>query len=530
MILNEILEYQNLDKKTDEMVPFDGNYPYTQSILRIPDEEFKKLKRAQFLFNKLYSLAVQDTDFVSEALKPMSNQCGFISYELEVFKSVENQNGKLRASFGNNIFLQQTKNVPDSEYKWIMTAANYLSAEAALQDHYQVNLIKKLNQYVKEDRFKDNLKEQYNILYGSNDINRILPGPMRQNIEHIAQLVQSLNPDSPKIHYLTKTYKGTKAIEIHHFCLNMRLKFGIQVDVIFWDDLEQAFIDYRNKDVYGRGNLFLKNGDRVSLIFTRTELFGHLTGRFIPHDEKMWTDELKYQLKIMDIYKNIQSRSNAVFVPTSGERLVRSRPVEIALKRNLEHFLDKEESKYLAPFFPEHWEIGIEFSSADIGDKSNKKNRLKTYYELILNSEKGSFVAKNALRGYYRPVQSILDARAGQGRNDAMIVKNEKELLDIVSSPDDNHRNLFIMFPQIFPPKHFASIVSLSGDTHNIHSDDSGGAISEIALFGAYIQDSDGKNICNDVTGIGARTRPTDSSHPITNEISYGAMSLLIAD
>ncbi|MEG4301761.1 hypothetical protein [Microcoleus sp. D3_18a_C4] len=512
-----------------KLAPLKGSYPYTQSVLRISSNEFETLKQAQFLFNKLYSLAVQDIDFISKALQPVAARCGFVASELEVYRSVELQEGKPRAVFNNNVFLQQARNIQALDtYKcpWIMTVANYLSEESALQDHFQINLTEKIREHIGLG-LKTHLKEEPAIL-DENDISQILPAPMRENNSYIAYLAKLQNPDSPKIHYLTRTTyeKVTKAIEIQHFCLSMWLDHHVKVDVIFWDDLEKASIEYRNRDIYGRGDLFLENGDKVSLIFARTELFGHLTGSFMPHNKELWPEEVRHQLKIMDIYKNIQRESKAVFVPTSGERLVRSRSVEIYLKRNLHRFLNDKETQYLSQFFSKHWEIGLKFPPLYPESKSDEAHSSPMYYGLVANSEENSFIVKNLLRGYYRRKQAILDVRDGRNIGRSRI-ETKAELLDVISSTDDNWRDLFIMFPKIIPPKRSASIVSLSGEAHNITLEAHGGTVSEIALFGAYVQDSDGNNICNSVTGIGARTRPVNLSNPVAEEVLYGAIGTI---
>jgi hypothetical protein len=536
-------EYQSCDETEYRMPPLRGSYPYTQSILKISDLEFYNLKKSQYLLNRLYGLAAKDIDFVSKAMQPVAHQCGLTSSILEIYQSSELQKGKPRACFGNNVFLCQDKKTAiqsrksiennsdiysNFDWRWKMTAANYMSVEAALQDHLRINLKDEIIQHVELYGFDEHLTTSCNI--GSwNDINKILPSPLETNISCIAEITRLLNPSCLRIHYLTKECKATKAIEVQHFCTSMRLRHSIQVSIISWEDLEKATISEEKRDAFGRGQLCLDNGEEISLIFTRTSLFSHVTGRFESHNKSFWTEELKSQLRIMKIYKDIQTKTSAIFIPTLGERLARSRPVEIALKRNLDRFLGGAEAAYLEQVFNDSWEIGIQFSQLKNDEKSELKKKDRLYYkEIVVNSPENSFVAKNILRGYYRPIQAVLEARPGNGRNDAVLIRDKDTLLDIIKSKEDKYRNLFVMFPWINSPVWSASIVSLDGKVHEISESQQGGVVSEIALFGCYVEDLEGNIIYNLVSGVGAKTRPYSSSHPIADEVSFGAIGLIM--
>jgi hypothetical protein len=139
---------------------------------------------------------------------------------------------------------------------------------------------------------------------------------------------------------------------------------------------------------------------------------------------------------------------------------------------------------------------------------------------------KNDLVAKNVLRGYYRPVQSNLEARAGKGRNDAEI---------IVGSPHSTAssaqhlilRELFQAYPRVHPTKHDAEFVARDGQ--KLSSLHFGNQIcrTEVALFGIVVIDPHGDILENTVAGYGARTKPEVYIDQISDASAYGAIAAL---
>lgn len=81
----------------------------------------------------------------------------------------------------------------------------------------------------------------------------------------------------------------------------------------------------------------------------------------------------------------------------------------------------------------------------------------------------------------------------------------------------------FILYERIEPRTHDATIFHRE-EEHNCT------AVSEVATYGAYLSTaSRAPPLVDAFAGVGARTRPQDSSHPLAAALGYGAIGAVLA-
>jgi hypothetical protein len=484
---DQAIDYRQFSYPLDFRTPAKGQYPFCIDVVSLSSNAINNLVRAQRLFNQLYASIAADPEFLKEKLAPLAARCEFIKAELAVTDQCENVPGKIKAVFGNNVFLFDGK-------KWTMTSANYLSAEAALHAHFYDELKREHLSANACGIFDIETLEKYAIAPDmAGTPFQLCSAPLDTYIDSIATAMSLTTHPSQRLHYLTRTFVGTKAIEIQYFCQRFIMRTGMPVSVISWDDIEGAEVDTSNRDAHGRGLLRLRNGEAVTAIFCRTELFGHPTSRFIRTPRHVWRDELEFYDRAMSAYQRIQCESSVLIMPTSGQRLARSRFLETSLTENLERFLSREDAEFLSTFFDRPMPL------TDLSQLPRDR------------------VAKNVLRGYYRPVQAMMEARAGGQRNDTPIV--------IRASSDQIKDAEFYTYKSISTPAWVARYVGKDGTPVSVGCHE-GLNRSEFAVFGATISHPDPQpKLLNVVAGIGARTKPIVDQANLPDAGAYGAIT-----
>jgi hypothetical protein len=496
------LDYRELGESRAKRISAAGVYPFAKTLVAINDSEKAHLDAAQLALNKLYARVALTPTFLSEHLESYIERCGFISNEVKIYLESECALGKPRACFGNNVYLNEGAD-------WTCTSANYLSAEAALQAHFHDELDA-------SDRKADS---HTFVELHSGDFRHVpvdslphrLRSPIDDYIVQLAKLVHEASSTKPVLHYLTKTFLGTKALEIYEFCRRFESVTGIPVKVVTWEDLAHARPE-NGTDNQGRYRLFSDQGNEISVVFCRTELFGHPTGTFLPRQDSTWEQPIKDYIRYAPLYAEFQKNSAIIFVPTLGERLARSRMMERAIFDRAGEFLTSEEVTIVREILPRPRDLPPNLPL--------DRNSLESW---LCNND---LVAKNVLRGYYRPVQSNLEARAGKGRNDAEIIVGSPQ-----STAASAHHlilpELFQAYPRVHPTKHDAEFVAR--DDQKLSSVQFGNQIcrTEVALFSSVVINSHGDILENTVAGYGARTKPEVYIDQISDASAYGAIAAL---
>jgi hypothetical protein len=496
------LDYRKLVGSGTKRISAADVYPFTKTLVAISDSEKAYLDAAQLALNKLYARVALTPTFLSEQLGGYVERYGFISNEVKIYLESDCAHGKPRACFGNNVYLNEGAH-------WTCTCANYLSAEAALQAHFHDEMDASEH---KAD--SHTLVELHSGAFRHLPVNSLahrLRAPIDDYIIQLAKLVHEASSTKPVLHYLTKTFLGTKALEIYEFCRRFESVTGIVVKVVTWEDLAHARPE-NGTDQQGRYRLFSKQGDEISVVFCRTELFGHPTGTFLPSQDSAWEQPIKDYIRYAPLYAEFQKNSAIIFVPTLGERLARSRMMEQSIFDRAGEFLTCEETTIVREILPRPRDLPTK-SSLD-------RNSLESWLS------KNDLVAKNVLRGYYRPVQSNLEARAGKGRNDAEIIVGTPQS----TAASENHlilSEIFQAYPKVYPTKHDAEFVTRDGQ--KLTSLQFGNQIcrTEVALFSIVVIDSHGDILENTVAGYGARTKPEVYIDQISDASAYGAIASL---
>ena len=117
----------------------------------------------------------------------------------------------------------------------------------------------------------------------------------------------------------------------------------------------------------------------------------------------------------------------------------------------------------------------------------------------------------------------MLRPRTGSGKTQdrvasgGVLVEQRHDLLSLLA--DDERRRRYVAYPRVNPAVHEAAVV-IDGETHALER-----AVSEIAAYGVFAADADGRVLSNSYAGCGARTRPANPRHPLSAILGYGALS-----
>jgi len=325
------------------------------------------------------------------------------------------------------------------------------------------------------------------------------------------------------------------------------------------------------------------DGVALSVVYSRYD-FSHPLGR-------LGADFGEIDAALWDEWKAIErmEMSNAVISSTLGCRLAHRRNVQLALVQpgGLERFLGSSEASAVRQVLPQpqvplgtpagvaearslllgtrEMDHGGAMASravagevAEVAGSEVAGGVVEGGEANVVGVEGGEvarwrrgrcFVAKNLLRP--RTGSGTTQDRKASG---GVIVNGQGEVLKLLD--DETRRGAYILYPRVTARTHDASVVHNGGVHHLMRgcrsegagsdggggSEDGpgggragggregdGGAISEVASFGAFLTDASGAVLTNVHAGFGVRTRPASPNHPLAGALGYGALGCLQA-
>lgn len=197
--------------------------------------------------------------------------------------------------------------------------------------------------------------------------------------------------------------------------------------------------------------------------------------------------------------------SNAIISSSLGCRLAHRRKAQHAYVRGggLDRLLSLSEANVLRTALPQQWSL-----DPAQGDGSEEREA-----QALILANPGAFVAKNVLRP--RTGSGVTQDRLASG---GQIVTEPDDLMNLARS---DARAWYLLFRKVALRPHEAEIVH-NGTVQHLSATE---AASEVAAFGCYLDDGAGNVIMDRVAGFGARTRPTQSTHPLAAALGYGALN-----
>ncbi|KAL1523805.1 hypothetical protein AB1Y20_018727 [Prymnesium parvum] len=445
------------------------------SPTRLAARDLARLGALQPCFNRLYDAVARDVGFVVGALSVLASSCAWNATELAAFERLAaSQPKKPRLLLPNSVFLEAGGGaLPDAsaaESKFVLTVGNVQAGEP-----YQLQLVHTLQ---------------------SAGRTGVLPGPLRTVSRAIATTARLVHADgTPCVAILTKPAESLAlrtAVDVRGVGRELQEEHGVDVRYVSPRELADASVD-------STGELWLPSaagGRRVSVVYSRYD-WSHPSGAYSAAMSEH-SAELQQEWATVERIE----RSRAVMSSSLGCRLAHRRAVQHALSRpqQLERFLPADEAAAIRAVLPEQWCLAHE------GERRVAAR--------LVEEDADGFVAKNVLRPRTGS-GATQDRDASGGR----IIRDAAELRALLS--DERRAVRYMLYRKIRPRTHHAEVVVHASEVHELQ----GSAVSEVASFGAFVADETGRVIMNELAGFGARTRPSESDHPLAKSLGYGALT-----
>lgn len=459
------------------------------------------LRSLQPLWNRLYDGVARDVAFVTEALDYDARRCSWVSAELEAFKRLEpHTRTKPRLLLPNSVYLQPHDADAD-DVGWL-TVPNVQAGEP-----YQNSLVNGLQ----------------NEEHACDDDMVLEPGPLRTVCGALADAARLVHPEQPVVAVLAKPLSSLALrtrVDVRGVGSRLRAAHGVRTLYVSADDLADATLEPKTNDL-------LLDGVRISVVYVRYD-FSHPFGAHVPPESAGAVSEgqlarlgesgysaeaLRREAAAVDLME----RSSAVVSSSLGARLAHRRRVQFALTKPgaLERFLTRSEAAELRGVLPQQWALGPEagFCADDA--------------LFAFESDPSGFVGKSSLRP--RTGSGLTQGR--HASSGGMILDSER-LASLVRCTGDPVAAWTLLYPKVEPARHDATLVH-AGVVHELRR----AAVSEVASYGAFLAtpaagpcEEAGRVGVGDVllnvnAGLGARTRPAETDHPLSAELGYGAIS-----
>ncbi len=447
---------------------------FTLAPHRVPKETLLTIAKAQQAFNAYHVAAAHDDTLLHNALAPLAALDSWSRRELQAHRATASTaRAKPMLLLPNCIFQQHAAD----DASLTCTCANVQAGEP-----YQLQLVHALH---------------------AADAPGVQGGPLAAVCRALERAARLVHPSAPCVVMVAKPTERLALrtrIDLRGVGEQLATLHGVRVLYASMRELAAARLD-------GSGDLVL-GGERISVVYSRYD-FSHPWGRFSPSPVD---DDASAELDAEWGTVERMESSNAILSSSLAFRLAHRRAVqhESVRRGGLERLLPPDEAATLRRLLPRQWALADD-------EERDEVSRL-------LAREPDGYVAKNILR-----------PRTGSGATQS----RTDTAGDIISSPhavaallrDEVRRSCFVVYPRVEPPS-FATTVMHNGEAHELES------ISEVASYGCVLDDrprvgaNAAETMCggeklqvNDFIGVGARTRPASSEHPLASVLGYGALS-----